>query len=134
MLAYTQTHICTNKYTSEATENTHIHTYMHAYKPTHGCKQTQICTYTHNVRVGTENVSLSHVQLFATPWTMQSMEFSGQNTGVGGLSLLQGIFPTQLSSRGILYCWWILYQIRYQRICAHAYKHTHGRILTNTCT
>ena len=27
------------------------------------------------------------------PRTIQSMEFSGQNTGVGSLSLLQGIFP-----------------------------------------
>ena len=37
----------------------------------------------------------SHVRLFATPWTVQSMELSGQNTGVGNLSLLQGIFPTR---------------------------------------
>ena len=27
-----------------------------------------------------------------TPWIIQSMEFSRQNTGVGSLSLLQGIF------------------------------------------
>ena len=27
--------------------------------------------------------------------SIQSMEFSGQNTGVGSLALLQGIFPTQ---------------------------------------
>ena len=38
---------------------------------------------------------LSRVQLFATPWTTESMEFSGQNSGKGSLSLLQGIFPTQ---------------------------------------
>ena len=37
-----------------------------------------------------------------------------KNTGVGSLSLLQGIFPTQESNRGILYCRWILYQLRYQ--------------------
>ena len=36
---------------------------------------------------------LSHVWLFATPWTIQSMGFSRPNTGVGSLSLLQGIFP-----------------------------------------
>ena len=37
---------------------------------------------------------LSRIQLFATPWTIQSMEFSrgGQNTKVGSHSLLQGIF------------------------------------------
>ena len=34
--------------------------------------------------------SLSRVLLFATPWTIQSMEFPGQNTGVGSLSLSRG--------------------------------------------
>ena len=38
----------------------------------------------------------------------------GQNTGVGGLSLLQGIFPTQESNQGLLHCRQILYQLRYQ--------------------
>ena len=32
----------------------------------------------------------------------------GQNTGVGSLSLLQGIFLTQGSNPGILHCRWIL--------------------------
>ena len=32
------------------------------------------------------------------------------NTGVGSLSLLQGIFPTQKLNQGLLYCRWILYQ------------------------
>ena len=98
--------------------------------------------------------SLSHVWLFATPWTIQSMEFSrpeywsGQpfpspgdlpnpgielrslalqvdsfpaepqgkprNTGVGSLSLLQGIFPTQESNQDLLHCRQILYQLSYQ--------------------
>jgi len=31
------------------------------------------------------------------------MEFSGQNTGVGSCSLLQGIFPTQGSNSGLLH-------------------------------
>ena len=95
-----------------------------------------------------------HVQLFATPWTIQSMEFSRpeywsgwpfpfpgdlpnpeieprspalqvdflpnepqrkpKNTGVGSLSLLQGIFLTQESSWDLLHCRWILYQLSYQ--------------------
>ena len=38
--------------------------------------------------------SFSHVWLFATPWTI----------GVGNLSLLQGIFPTQGSNPGLPYC------------------------------
>ena len=98
--------------------------------------------------------SLSCIQLFATAWTIQSIEFSrpeywsGQpfpspgdlpnpgikprspvlqadsfpaepqgkpkNTGVGSLSLLQWIFPTQESNRGLLHCRWILYQLSYQ--------------------
>ena len=38
----------------------------------------------------------------------------GQNTGVGSLSLLQGIFPTQGSNPGLLPCRWILYQLSHQ--------------------
>ena len=35
----------------------------------------------------------------------------GQSTGVGSLSLLQGIFPTQGSNPGLLHCRRILYQL-----------------------
>ena len=38
----------------------------------------------------------------------------GQNTGVGSRSLLQWIFPTQESSRGLLNCRQIPYQLSYQ--------------------
>ena len=37
-----------------------------------------------------------------------------KNTGVGSLSLLQGIFPTQESNQGLLNCRQILYQLSYQ--------------------
>ena len=37
-----------------------------------------------------------------------------KSTGVGSLSRLQGIFPTQESNRGLLLCRWILYQLSYQ--------------------
>ena len=37
-----------------------------------------------------------------------------KNTGVGSLSLLQWIFPTQELSQGPLHCRWILYQLNYQ--------------------
>ena len=37
-----------------------------------------------------------------------------KNTGVGGLSLLQQIFPTQESNQGLLWCRQILYQLSYQ--------------------
>ena len=36
-----------------------------------------------------------------------------KNTGGGGLSLLQGIFPTQEWNQGLLHCRWILYQLGY---------------------
>ena len=34
----------------------------------------------------------------------------GQNTGVGSLALLQGIFLTRESNQGFLHCRWIVYQ------------------------
>ena len=41
-----------------------------------------------------------------SPWNSP-----GQNIGVGSLSILQGIFPTQGSNPGLLHCGWILYQL-----------------------
>ena len=63
--------------------------------------------------------SLSHVQLFATPWTVayqapQSMGFPGKSTGVGCHFLLQGIIPTQGSNLGLLHCRQMLYHLNYQ--------------------
>ena len=54
-----------------------------------------------------------------SPWNSP-----GQNTGVGSLSLLQGIFPTQGSNPGLPHCRWLLYQLRYQGyiICGAQYK------------
>ena len=37
-----------------------------------------------------------------------------KSTGVDSLSLLQGIFLTQESNRGLLHCRWILYQLSYE--------------------
>ena len=43
------------------------------------------------------------------------MKFSRlENTGVGSLSLLQGIFPTQRSNLGLLHCRYICYQLSHQ--------------------
>ena len=44
-----------------------------------------------------------------SPW-----DSPGQTTGVGGLSLLQGIFPTQGSNPGLPHCGWILYQLSHE--------------------
>ena len=38
----------------------------------------------------------------------------GQNTGVGSLSLLQGIFPTQGLNPGLPHCWQILDQLSHK--------------------
>ena len=37
-----------------------------------------------------------------------------KNTGVGSLSLLHGILPTQGLNWGLLHCRWIIYQLSYQ--------------------
>ena len=44
-----------------------------------------------------------------SPWNSP-----GHSTGVGSLSLLQGIFPTQGLNPGFPHCRWILYQLRHQ--------------------
>ena len=44
----------------------------------------------------------------------------GQSSGVGSLSLLQGIFPTQGSSPGLSHCRRILYQLSHlEPACCH---------------
>ena len=50
------------------------------------------------------------------PWNSQ-----GQNTGVGSLCLLQGIFPTQGWNPGLPHCRQILYQLSHLIVC-HGYK------------
>ena len=44
-----------------------------------------------------------------SPWNSP-----GQNTGVGSLSLIQGIFPIQGSNPGLSHCRWILYQLSHK--------------------
>ena len=48
--------------------------------------------------------------IFFTSWATGKPK----KTGVGSLSLLQGIFPTQESNWGLLHCRRILYQMSYQ--------------------
>ena len=67
------------------------------------------------------------------PWSVKSESYSvrsvslwphglysswnspGQNSGVGSLSLLQEIFPTQGLNPGLPHCRWILYQLSHKR-------------------
>ena len=58
--------------------------------------------------------SLSHVQLFETPWTIQSMEVSRPESWSGQSFLLQGIFSTQGLNPGLPHCRHILYQLSHK--------------------
>ena len=56
------------------------------------------------------NPGLPHLQADYLPSEPQGKP---KNTGVGSLSLLQRIFPTQESNQGLLHCRQILYQLSY---------------------
>ena len=47
-----------------------------------------------------------------SPWNSP-----GQNTGVGSLSLVQGIFPIQGSNPGLPHCWQVLHQLSLKGSC-----------------
>ena len=65
------------------------------------------------------DMSLSHVQLFVTPWSVAcqappSMGFSWQEYWKEYYFLLQGIFPTQGSNSSLLHCRQTLYHLSHQ--------------------
>ena len=68
-----------------------------------------LCSISH----GTESHSVVSDSLrphgLYSPWNSP-----GQNTGMGRLSLLQGIFPPQGLNQGLLHCRWILYHLSYE--------------------
>ena len=82
-------------------------------------KDQQITNYKINLQKSTiylviESESCSVVSNSLQPHGLYSRWNSpGQNTGVGSLSLLQGIFPTQGLNPGLLHCRQILYQLSY---------------------
>ena len=55
------------------------------------------------------------------------------NTGVGSLSLLQQIFPTQELNWVLLHCRWILYQLRKPRTTLQSGPRAHVLHLWSTC-
>ena len=72
-----------------------------------GHRVTRLRTYSHKSESESHSVmsdSLRPHKLYS-PWNSP-----GQNTGVGSLSLLQGIFPTQGLNPGLQCCRRILYQ------------------------
>ena len=70
-------------------------------------------SFTHMVPLGRKSLSVVSNSLrphgLHSPWNSP-----GQNTGVGSLSLLQGIFPTQGLNPGLPNCRRILYQLSYK--------------------
>ena len=64
------------------------------------------------------------VQLFETPWTIYIVHgiLQARITGMGDLSLLQGISPTQEFNLDLLHCRWIPYQL------SHNLRQTQDRL------
>ena len=62
---------------------------------------------------GLISFQMDWLDLLAVQGTLKSSPWNspGQNTGVGSLSLLQGIFPTQGLNSGLPHCRQILYQL-----------------------
>ena len=76
-----------------------------------GSDFTQECACRHQVKCEIHSVVSDSLQPHGLygPWNSP-----GQNTGVGSLSLLQGIFPTQELNPGLPHCRWILYELSHQ--------------------
>ena len=78
-----------------------------------------MCPHSGSCLMKLESFLTSHFRLFSTPWTVArqvplSWNPPGKNTGVGCHSLLQGIFPIQVSNPGLLHCRQILYHLSHQ--------------------
>ena len=97
----------------------HIHRTVHVVNFS-GCKfylnelENKIHCVTHVKLTALMWVSESHSVVSDSLWPhglYSPWNSPGQNTGVGSLSLLQGIFPTQGWSPGLPHCRWILNQL-----------------------
>ena len=79
-------------------------------------RQREVSSIAIRLPVSTKEDSLSSrplcpLPLHSLPPVYHEPLVPSQNTGVGGFSLLQGIFPTQGSNWGLLHCRWILSQL-----------------------
>ena len=68
-----------------------------------------ILKLTVKVKVAQSCLTLCDPHGLYSPWNSP-----GQNTGLDSFSPLQGIFPTQGSNPGLLYCMQILYQLSHK--------------------
>ena len=71
-------------------------------------------TETH-YRKSSKNVNIAQSCSTVCEFMGSSWNSPGQNTGVGSLSFLQGIFPAQGLNPGFLHCRQILYQLSLKR-------------------
>ena len=94
--------------------------YTHTYTDIYTCAYIymHVCMY---MKVKWKWKLLSHVSLWPNV-LYSSLNSLGQNTGVGSLSLLQGIFPTQGWKPGFPDCGQILYQLSHKgSLCMYIY-------------
>ena len=73
------------------------------------CQVYDTCRSNMKVKVAQSGLTLYDPMDFYSPWNSP-----GQNTGVGSLSRLQGIFPTKGSNPGLPLCRWIIYQLSHK--------------------
>ena len=89
--------------------------YIEFYKNEDKCAHYEISHLKAKEESGSESESHSVMSDSWRPCGLHSPWNSpGQNTGVGSLCLLQGIFPTQGSNPGLAHCRWILYQLNHK--------------------
>ena len=107
-----------------------IYDIIHVSMPFSGNDLLVLLKWSESLLVGSD--SLRPHGLYS-PWNSLS-----QNTGVGNLSLLQGIFPTQGSNPGLPHCRQILYQLNHKgspRILRWvAYPFSRGSSRHRNCT
>ena len=86
-------------------------------------RQCQECSNYHPIALisHTSKVKVKVTEPCLTLYDPSPWNSRGQNTGMGSLSLLHGIFPTQGSNPGILHCRWIVYHLSNQEspFCAY---------------
>ena len=82
-----------------------------------GRRESDMTEHTRTQHTHTSYVKVKVAQLCPTlcnPLDCSPWNSPGQNTGVGSLSLLPGIFPTQGSNPGLPHCRQVLYQLSHQ--------------------
>ena len=83
-----------------------------------------------NLKKKSQSESASHSVVSDSLWP-HGLYSPGQNTGVGSLSFLQGIFPTQGSNLGLLHCKQILYQLSRKPYQSNNKLTKHKKIIKN---